>query len=144
MPLRRRLLFGTSAVGLAGMTLRSSAEEQPGALLGTVSDGKVSMPPLQAPTEGGASIPNLDPLVRRLGVAVVGLGHLSLEQILPSMGGAKHVRLAALVSGERDKARAVAAQYGVAEKNLYDYAGFDRLKDDPEVDIVYIVLPNGA
>ena len=75
-------------------------------------------------------------------MAVVGLGHLSLLQILPGFGQAQHVRLAALVSGERDKAMAIAAQYGVKESSLYDYASFYRLRDNPEVDIVYIVLPN--
>jgi predicted dehydrogenase len=47
-----------------------------------------------------------------------------------------------LVSGERDKAQAVAAQYGVPEKGLYDYHSFDQLQNNPDVDIVYIVLPN--
>jgi predicted dehydrogenase len=62
--------------------------------------------------------------------------------ILPGFGHAKSVRVTALVSGERDKARAVAAQYGVPETHLYDYANFDKLRDNPDVDIVYIVLPN--
>jgi predicted dehydrogenase len=52
------------------------------------------------------------------------------------------VRVAALVSGEPEKARVVAAQYGVPEKNLYDYGNFDTLRNNPDVDIVYIVLPN--
>ena len=63
-------------------------------------------------------------------------------QILPGFGEAKHVRLTALVSGERDKALAVAAQHGVPEKNIYDYGNFDSLKNNPDVDIIYIVLPN--
>ena len=41
--------------------------------------------------------------------------------------------MTALVSGERDKARAIAAQYGVKESSLYDYASFDRLRDNSEV-----------
>jgi predicted dehydrogenase len=52
------------------------------------------------------------------------------------------VRVTALVIGERDKAREVAAQYGLPETHLYDYASFDKLRDNPDVDIVYIVLPN--
>ena len=39
--------------------------------------------------------------------------------------------MTALVSGERDKARIIAAQYRVPEKNIYDYANFDSLKDNP-------------
>jgi predicted dehydrogenase len=48
----------------------------------------------------------------------------------------------ALVSGEHDKARTIAAQYGVPETHLYDYGNFDSLRDNPDVDLVYIVLPN--
>ncbi len=73
---------------------------------------------------------------------MVGLGHLALQEILPAFGEARHVRVTALVSGEAAKARAVAAQYGVPEKSLYDYKSFDGLRDNPEVDVVYIVLPN--
>ena len=36
----------------------------------------------------------------------------------------------------------MAAQYGIPAKSIYDYKAFDRLKDDPPVDIIYIVLPN--
>ena len=103
---------------------------------------KVELPLVEQPGGGEQPIPNADPVARRLGVAVVGIGHLSLEQILPGFGQAKHVKVTALVSGDAAKARTIAAQYGVAETHIYDYAGFDRLRDNPDVDIVYIVLPN--
>ena len=141
-PFTRRTLFGTSAAGLAAIAAQAQAADQPAALLGTVAGDRVTLPPLMKPTEAEGGVENRDPASRRLGVAVVGLGHLSLLQILPGFGQAAHVRVTALVSGERDKARAVAAQCGVKEANLYDYSNFDRLRDNPEVDIVYIVLPN--
>jgi predicted dehydrogenase len=141
----RRDIIGTSAT-LAGASLlqagMQSGEQQPPALFGSVSEGQIKLAPLHTPSEMQGPPPNPDPSNKRLGVAVVGLGHLSLEQILPGFGQAKHVRVTALVSGERDKAQAVAAQYNVPEKNIYDYRGFDGLKDNPDVDIVYIVLPN--
>ena len=142
--LTRRTLIGTSA-GIAGAALlaaQQSSNQEPQALRGSVSQGKVDLPPLHNPTEGGDQIPNPEPPAKRLGVAVVGLGTLSLSQILPAFGEGKHVRVAALVSGEREKAQAIAAQYGVPEKNLYSYQNFDSIKDNPEIDIVYIVLPN--
>ena len=140
-PLSRRALIGTSAAGITAAAAGQPADEPP-ALLGAVAGEKVTLPPLMNPTEAEASVQPVDPPGRRLGVAVVGLGHLSLLQILPAFGQARHVRLAALVSGERDKARAIAAQYGVAAGAIYDYGSFDRLRDNPDVDIVYIVLPN--
>ncbi|MGI3778169.1 MAG: Gfo/Idh/MocA family protein [Janthinobacterium lividum] len=144
----RRTLVGSTAAGLAGLGLVGQAHaaepvaQQPAALFGATKGDTVSLPPLHNDTEVQGQPPEGQPPAKRLGVAVVGLGHLSLEQIIPGFASSKNVRLAALVSGERDKARAIAAQHGVDEKNLYDYAGFDRLKDNPDVDIVYIVLPN--
>ena len=140
-PFSRRSLFATSAAGIAAVAAQAQAA-QPATLLGTVAGNRVTLPPLMNASDAEGRVANRDPIDRRLGVAVVGLGHLSLLQILPGFGQAQHVRVSALVSGERDKARAVAAQYGVEEANLYDYASFDRLRDNPDVDIVYIVLPN--
>ncbi len=79
---------------------------------------------------------------KKLGWAVVGLGELSLEEILPAFGECRHSRPVALVSGHAEKARRLAEVYGVDSKAVYDYAGYDRLRDHPEVDVVYIVLPN--
>ncbi|GEP10361.1 Gfo/Idh/MocA family protein [Methylobacterium gnaphalii] len=140
----RRSVLGAAA-GLAGVPLigaASAAEGQPAPLLGHVENGKVVLPSLRAPSEGSETLPNPDPLPRRLGIAVVGIGHLTLEQIMPGFAEARHVKPVALVSGNRDKARTIAAQYGVPDKNLYDYAGFDAIRDNPEIEAVYIVLPN--
>jgi predicted dehydrogenase len=79
---------------------------------------------------------------KRLGVALVGLGKLAQTQLVPALRKTTACRLTALVSGHPDKARKVAADNGVPEKNIYNYDTFDRLADNPDVDIVYIVLPN--
>ena len=135
---------GLAAVGIGlGLATRAAAAfEQPDSLRGQAAGGKVELPKLFAPTEVEGELPNPAPMNRRLGIAVVGLGHLALSQILPGVMVSKHVRVTALVSADREKARTVAAQYGVPETHLYDYANFDRLRDNPDVDAVYIVLPN--
>ena len=79
----------------------------------------------------------------RVGFAIVGLGRLSLEEILPAFGESKRARPVALVSGSPDKAKTVAAQYGIKPDAVYDYASFDRIADNPKIEAVYIVLPNG-
>ena len=143
--LTRRTLFGTAALagaGLAATAHAAAAGQEPAALRGSVSQGEVSLPPLHAASEANAEPPNPWPPGKRLGVAVVGLGNLALDEIIPGFGQAKHVRLAALVSGEPAKARAIAAQYGVDASSIYDYANFDRIRDNPAIDIAYIVLPN--
>lgn len=78
----------------------------------------------------------------RLGLAIVGLGRLTLEEILPALAQSKRCRVTALVSGDADKARRVAAMYDVPESGLYNYQTFDQLRDNPDVHAVYIVLPN--
>ncbi len=83
-----------------------------------------------------------EPPGRKLGWAIVGLGSLAINQILPAFARAEKSRVVALVSGHPDKARALALRYGVAPKSLYDYQGYDALRDNPEVDVVYVVLPN--
>jgi len=83
-----------------------------------------------------------EPPGRKLGWAIVGLGSLAINQILPAFARCEKSRVTALVSGHPDKARKLAARYAVAEKSLYDYQGYDALARDPAVDVVYVVLPN--
>jgi predicted dehydrogenase len=78
----------------------------------------------------------------RVRYAVVGLGHLALEQIIPALSACKKSRLTALVSGSPDKMKKVAAQYGVKAENCYNYETYDQLKNNQEVDVIYVVLPN--
>jgi predicted dehydrogenase len=99
---------------------------------------------LNAPTEKTTEEPKeFLPHDKRIGYAIVGLGHLALEQILPGFASCKKSRPVALVSGNADKAKKTALQYGIAEKNIYNYENYDQLKNNPEVDVIYIVLPNG-
>src|SRR4029077_9783322 len=84
-----------------------------------------------------------DPPGRKLGWAIVGLGSLSINQILPAFAKCEKSRVVAFVSGHPDKANKLALRYGVSPKNIYNYQNYDSIKDNPEVDIIYIVLPNG-
>ena len=84
-----------------------------------------------------------DPPGRKLGWAVVGLGNLSIHEILPAFAKCEKSKVVAFVSGHPDKANKLAVRYGVSPKNIYNYQNYDTIKDNPEVDIIYIVLPNG-
>lgn len=79
---------------------------------------------------------------RKLGWAVVGLGGYAVNQIMPRFAGSEHSRLVALVSGTPDKAKRLAREYEIPERNIYDYKNFDDIKNNPDVDIVYVILPN--
>ena len=145
---RRRFVsaasVGIAGVGLGGMLPRAAAA---GAAL---ESGETGVSSVAAPPPAvGRPMPELerplgDPPERRLGWAVVGLGEFTLNQMLPRFASTQHCRVTALVSGNRDKALAVGTAYGVPEKSIYSYDTFDRLRDDPTVDIVYIVLPNAC
>ena len=79
---------------------------------------------------------------KRVGFAIVGLGRFGAGQLLRSMPECKIAKPVALVSGHPDKANALAAKYGVNPKAIYNYENFDSIKDNPEIDVVYVVLPN--
>jgi predicted dehydrogenase len=84
-----------------------------------------------------------DPPGRKMGWAIVGLGRLSINQILPAFAKCEKSKVVAFVTGDRTKGEKLAARYGVNPKNIYNYQNYDSLRENPEVDVIYIVLPNG-
>ncbi len=75
---------------------------------------------------------------RPFGYAVVGLGHIA-TYFLDALRDSPTCSVAAVVSGSGEKARASAKKYG-AEQAL-TYADFDKLRDNPAVEAVYLALP---
>ena len=81
---------------------------------------------------------------RKIGYAIVGLGRVSMGQFMPGVKAAcRRSKITALVSGHRDKAERVAAQYGVPRNAIYNYQNYEQIAHNPDVDAVYIALPNG-
>lgn len=73
--------------------------------------------------------------------AVVGLGHIAQNAILPAFRHAsKNSKLAALVSDDPAKLRAMAREYDV--EHCIDYDDYELCLRSGEVDAVYIALPN--
>ncbi len=145
----RRLMLKLSGAAAATVLGGRGADAQrlppPSAVdRGSVQDGKVTFPEWRGEADPKSAPPPAPlPPEQRVGFAVVALGRLSLEEILPAFAECEKAKLVALVSGSPEKLRTVAAQYGVSPRHCYDYAGFDRLRDDPAVQVVYVVLPNG-
>lgn len=73
--------------------------------------------------------------------ALVGLGSLTLNQLLPAFAKCKYCQVTGLVSGDLDKAEQQAKKYNISPKNIYSLDHFDSVKDNPEIDVIYIVLP---
>ena len=79
----------------------------------------------------------------RLGWALLGIGTLTLGQVLPAFGQTKRCRATALVSGHPDKAKQTAEAYGVDQsKGIYTYDDFDRIAENKDVQVVYNCLPD--
>lgn len=76
-----------------------------------------------------------------LRVALMGLGGYAAH-VADAMQSCKRARVAGLISGTPSKLREWGAKYGVPEQSRYDYGNFDRIKDDPDIDAVYIITPN--
>ncbi|HEX9957965.1 MAG TPA: Gfo/Idh/MocA family oxidoreductase [Fibrella sp.] len=79
---------------------------------------------------------------RKLGVALVGLGSYSKNQLAPALQLTQNCRLAGIVSGTPTKAEEWMKKYDIPKANVYDYKTFDRIIDNKDIDVVYVVLPN--
>ena len=131
---RRNLILGGAA--LCGTMAAAAAQEKwptpkpvdEGATSGT----KVEFPSIHAESERpGGGPPNPDPPGQRVGFAIMGLGRLALQNVLPAFASCKHARPVALVSGGPQKMSAVAQQYGIAADACYSYQAFDKLLPNP-------------
>lgn len=79
---------------------------------------------------------------KKLGIALVGLGKYSEGQLAPALEKTEHCYLAGIVTGTPDKAEKWKKKYNIPDKNIYNYQTFDTIRDNPDIDIVYVVLPN--
>ena len=143
-----RRQFLQSAGGLlaaAGLAPLATAQSSAGAAQAPDAVDSVQLSPLHnVQTEGTEKTAGpFEAPDRRVGFAIVGLGRLSLDQILPAFGSSKLCKPVALVSGDPAKAQKLAAQYGIKPSSLYSYTDYDRIAGNPEVKVIYIVLPNG-
>ena len=80
---------------------------------------------------------------RKLGFALVGLGGLSTGQLAPALQLTQHCRLAAIVTGTPSKIPTWKSRYNIPDKNVYSYDTMEQMADNPDIDVVYVVTPNG-
>ncbi|MDQ2818799.1 MAG: Gfo/Idh/MocA family oxidoreductase [Pseudomonadota bacterium] len=133
-PLRRDFLryVGTLAA-LSAPALQAAAAEK----------DRVTFPPVFDKTEKPEKTePPGDPMSERVGIAIVGLGRISVNEMLPAFAQSKHAKPVALVTGDRAKGLKIAHQYNIPESAVLDYRDYDKLAQMPEVQGVYIGLPN--
>jgi len=69
---------------------------------------------------------------------VLGTARIARAQVIPALQQAQHAEVVAIASRELDQATAMARELGIPRA----YGSYDELLADPNVDAVYIPLPN--
>lgn len=77
-----------------------------------------------------------------LRVAIMGLGSYG-TRVADAMKDCKRAKLVGVVSGTPAKITAWQSKYNIPAKNCYNYQNFDDIKNNPDIDAVYVITPNG-
>jgi glucose-fructose oxidoreductase len=76
-----------------------------------------------------------------LGVALVGLGYYSKDLLAPALKLTQRCKLKGIVTGTPEKAVQWKSAHQLEDKNIYNYTDFDKIANNPDIDVVYVVLP---
>lgn len=76
-----------------------------------------------------------------LRVAIMGLGSYG-TRVAEAMESCKKAKLVGVISGTPSKIKDWQSKYNIPEKNCYNYENFDAIKDNPDIDAVYVITPN--
>ncbi|NMH27712.1 Gfo/Idh/MocA family protein [Flavobacterium silvaticum] len=79
---------------------------------------------------------------KKLNIALCGLGNYA-SMLASGIEASTYCKLAGIVTGTPAKASAWKKQFNIPEKNSYNYQNFDQIVNNKDIDLVYIVLPNG-
>src|SRR5687767_801908 len=77
-----------------------------------------------------------------LRVAIMGLGSYG-TRVADAMQSCTRAKLTGVISGTPSKIKKWQSKYNIPEKNCYNYENFDNIKNNPDIDAVYIITPNG-
>jgi predicted dehydrogenase len=76
-----------------------------------------------------------------LRVAIMGLGSYG-TRVAEAMKECKRAKLVGVISGTPSKIPDWQKRYNIPEKNCYNYENFDNIKNNPDIDAVYVITPN--
>ncbi|MHA6249613.1 Gfo/Idh/MocA family protein [Pontibacter sp. CAU 1760] len=77
-----------------------------------------------------------------LRVAIMGLGSYG-TRVAEAMKDCQHAKLVGVISGTPAKVKDWQQKYNIPAQNCYTYENFDRIKNNPNIDAVYVITPNG-
>jgi predicted dehydrogenase len=98
----------------------------------------ISIPFVCAEDLRGSATSGEGPLLR---VALMGLGGYA-TRVAEAMQACNKARITGLISGTPSKLVAWQKKYSVSSSNCYDYTNFDAIRENKEIDAVYIITPN--
>ncbi|SMF24644.1 glucose-fructose oxidoreductase [Alteromonadaceae bacterium Bs31] len=78
---------------------------------------------------------------KKVGVALVGLGYYSRDLLAPALQHTQYCELKGIVTGSPEKIPLWQKKYAIADKNVYSYQTMHEVANNPEIDVIYIVLP---
>lgn len=78
---------------------------------------------------------------KKLNIALVGLGRYA-GYLAEGIAVSEYCRVAGIVTGTPSKAVEWSKKYNIPEGNIYNYQNFDNIKNNKDIDLVYVVLPN--
>jgi predicted dehydrogenase len=76
-----------------------------------------------------------------LRVAIMGLGGYG-TRVAEAMQSSKKAKLVGVISGTPSKIKDWQSKFNIPAKNCYNYENFDRIKDNKDIDAVYVITPN--
>jgi predicted dehydrogenase len=76
-----------------------------------------------------------------LRVAIMGLGGYG-TRVADALKDCQKAKLVGVISGTPSKVKDWQTKYGIPEKNCYNYENFDNIKNNPDIDAVYVITPN--
>ncbi|MEP7323404.1 MAG: Gfo/Idh/MocA family oxidoreductase [Saprospiraceae bacterium] len=76
-----------------------------------------------------------------LKVAILGLGSYG-TRVADAMQACTKAKLVGAISGTPSKLADWQKKYNIPAKNCYNYENLDSIKDNPDIDVVYIITPN--
>lgn len=79
---------------------------------------------------------------KKINIALCGLGYYA-EMLASGIEKSDYCTLAGIVTGTPSKAEKWKTQYNIPEKNIYNYQNFDEIIHNKNIDLVYVVVPNG-
>ena len=106
--------------------------------LSTLAAASLRLPYLLAQS-AAASVSAQKPI----GFAAVGIGSISTA-FMESVANSPNVKIVALVTGHPEtKGVQFSQMYGIPKSSIYTYEAFDQIRNNPDIDALYIGLPNG-